>query len=150
MARFSTGLRNALASNYGLGLVMNGGVIRVYGGTRPNSPNNPPGTNELAQITTEGKTFVPGNDAAGAGLMLTVLSPGLLTGVGEWRLKAGLLGAATWWRWCWGGSDPLTESTYYPRVDGVVGTELVLLSTGMYVGLNTPIEQFLFTLTLGT
>ena len=49
-----------------------------------------------------------------------------------------------------GRVGPLTESTYYPRVDGVVGTELVLLSTGMYVGLNTPIEQFLFTLTLGT
>lgn len=150
MARFSTGLRNAMASNYGLGLMMNGGVIRVYGGTRPATPDSPPGTTKLAQITTGGKVFVPGNDTVGAGLLLSVVSPGILAKSGTWSLKASAFGTATWWRWCWAGADTLAESTYYPRVDGLVGTELILVDASMYPGLDTEIEQFLFSLSLGT
>jgi len=150
MARFSTGLRNALASNYGLGLMMNGGVIRVYGGSRPASPDNAPGTTELAQITTEGKTFVPGNDVVEAGLLLMHASPGMLINVGIWTLKASMPGIATWWRWCWSDPDPLAESTYYPRVDGLVGSELILVDTTLFTGLEVTIEQFLFTLPLGS
>lgn len=150
MARFSTGLRNALASNYGLGLMMNKGVIRVYGESRPDSPDEPPGASELGQITTDGLVFVPGNDVVGAGLVLTVVSPGAITKVGTWRLKASLPGTATWWRWCWAEPDPLTESIFYPRVDGLVGSELVLVDNTLYSGLNVEIEQFLFTLSMGT
>lgn len=150
MARFSTGLRNAMASNYGLGLMMNGGVIRVYGESRPASPDNAPGTSELGQITTDGLTFVAGNDTVGAGLSLMVVSPGIITKLGTWRLKGSTPGVATWWRWCWADPDPLTESTYYPRVDGLVGSELVLVDASVYSGLNVEIEQFLFTLSLGS
>src|SRR5574343_371877 len=144
MARFSTGLRNALASNYGLGIMMNGGVIRVYGGSRPATPDSPPGTDEIAQITTDGLVFVPGNDLVGAGLIVEIVSPGILIKVGTWRLRATLSRRATWWRWCWSDPDPLTESTYYPRVDGLVGTELVLLEPVLYSGMNKVIEQFMF------
>lgn len=149
MARFSTGLRNALASNYGLGLMMNGGTIHVYGGSRPSTPDDPPGTSQLGQITTDGLVFVPGNDTIGAGLILTLVSPGILTKTGTWRLKGSLPGLATWWRWCWADADPLTQSIYYPRVDGLIGSELILVDNSIYSGLNVEIEQFLFTLSLG-
>ena len=148
MARFSTGLRNAVAAQYGLGLMMNGGVIRIYGDERPASPDLPPGSTELGQITTEGQVFVPGSFSA-AGLMLALESPGVLVNDGEWRLKGSANGIPIWWRWCWADLDPLDESTYYPRVDGLVGSELVLALTNMTASTDVEIEQFAFALSMG-
>ena len=150
MARFSTGLRNALIGYYGLGVMMNGGIIRVYGGERPASPDDPPGTPELGRITTGGRVFIPDGDPYEAGLQVAVSSPGTLTGVGEWRLKGVAIGTPIWWRWCWSSADPLTPSQYYPRVDGLVGTELVLSLIQTTVSTDVMVEQFLFTLAMGT
>jgi len=122
MARFSTGLRNALASEYGLGLMMNGGIIRVYGAQQPATPDSPPGTPELGRITTEGRVFLTG-DPNNAGLYLQIISPGGIArdpDMGNWRLTGVASGTATWWRWQWRWADPNTESTFYPRVDGMV------------------------------
>lgn len=149
MPRFSTGLRNSLAVNYGLGIMMNSGIIRVYGGTIPSSPDNPPGTTELGRITTEGLTFVGGSNPNPAGLLLASVSPGGLTMVGEWRLIGVATGTATWWRWCWAGVDDLTLNTALPRVDGIVGTELRLASNSINPSTNVEIEQFLFTISAG-
>lgn len=149
MARFSTGLRNAVAAQYGLGLMMNGGVIRIYGDERPDTPDLPPGTTELGQITTEGRVFVPGDLASTAGLMLALESPGVLVNDGVWRLKGSFSGVPTWWRWCWADLDPLEESEYYPRVDGLVGTELVLAITSISPFTDVEIEQFAFALSMG-
>jgi hypothetical protein len=149
MARFSTGLRNALAGNYGLGIMMNGGLIRVYSGSIPATPDGAPTGTHLGTITTDGLNFVFPGDPFGAGLMLTVLSPGILANDGNWRLKGVASGTAGWWRWCWRESDPLTLSTFYPRVDGVMGTELVLQSTFITPSTNVQIESFSIQLGLG-
>lgn len=149
MPRFSTGLRNALAVNYGLGIMMNGGVIRVYGEMIPDSPDDPPGTTELGRITTNGLTFTGGANPNPGGLLLSLVTPGGLTGVGEWRLKGLASGTATWWRWCWAGIDALTTSTVLPRVDGLIGTELILASTTLAPTTNIEIEQFLFVIPAG-
>lgn len=149
MAQFSTGLRNALAVNYGLGIMMNAGIIRVYGGEIPNTPDDPPNATELARITTEGKVFIPGDDAVGAGLLLAHVSPGGLINAGEWRMKGLAVGTATWWRWCWSQPDPLTFSVIYPRVDGSVGTELQIGVTDITVVTNVEIQQFMFVLPMG-
>jgi hypothetical protein len=150
MARFSTGLRNSVASDYGLGLMMNGGVIRVYGGQRPASPDEAPGALLLGEITTEGKVFFPVNDPNNAGLLLTLMSPGVLTNDGEWRLKGMNDGEAQWWRWCWRLADSNLQSTFYPRVDGLVNTELRLGVTYITAFTNVEIEQFIFSLSIGT
>jgi hypothetical protein len=149
MARFSSGLRNALAVNYGLGIMMNAGIIRVYGGVLPDTPDDPPNAIELARITTEGKVFIPGNDTVGAGLLLTHVSPGGLINAGEWRMKGVSTGTATWWRWCWSQADPLTFSEIYPRVDGSVGTELQINVTAITPSTDIEIQQFLFVLPMG-
>jgi hypothetical protein len=149
MPRFSTGLRNSLAVNYGLGIMMNSGIIRVYGGTIPDSPDNPPGTPELGRITTGGLTFTGGSSPNPGGLLLAFVSPGGLTMSGEWRLKGIATGTATWWRWCWAGIDDLTLNTLLPRVDGIVGTELQLVSTSITPVTDVEIEQFLFTISAG-
>lgn len=149
MARFSTGLRNALAVNYGLGIMMNAGIIRVYGGTMPTTPDNPPNATELARITTQGKVFIPGDDTNNAGLLLTHVSPGGLINSGEWRMKGLATGTATWWRWCWSKPDPLTFSEIYPRVDGSVGTELQISNSSITPSTNIEIQQFMFVLPMG-
>lgn len=149
MARFSTGLRNAMAGYYGLGILMNAGVIRVYNGVIPDTPDAAPGATEIGRITTGGLDFVPGNDTVGAGLIVMLVSPGGLMKSGEWRLKGRTPGTATWWRWCWAGVDPLTESTYYPRVDGEVGSELVLASTTITAMTDVEIETFLMQIGMG-
>jgi hypothetical protein len=154
MARFSTGLRNAVAGEFGIGVMMNGGVIRVYGGTLPVSPDQPPGVGELGRVTTEGRVFIPVDDPNDAGLYLRLISPGALIAdaeMGAWRLKGLAAGTATWWRWNWRWEDPNTESDFYPRIDGTVGAagELRLTSNAITAATDREIEQFLFVLGMG-
>lgn len=155
MARFSTGLRNALMSNYGVGLMMNGGIIHVYSGTRPTSPDKAITTGSvlLGKITTGGKVFIAPEDPNGAGLNLIIESPGILladTSVDDWRLIGEASGRANWYRWMWRYPDPLTESDYYPRVDGLVNTELYLKTLDITSSTDIKVELFLFSLSLGT
>ena len=150
MARFSTGLRNALATQHGLGVMMNGGVMRVYGGIMPESPDLAPAAPLYGTITTDGKVFVPG-DPNDAGLMLHFIAPGSLMNLGDWRLKGSGSGIATWFRWHWKWADDLGNSTFYPRVDGSVGimtstANLRLSSVFMTPTTNRVIEQFLMVL----
>ena len=149
MARFSTGLRNALISNYGLGLMMNGGIIRLYSGTIPESPDGTPTGTELGRITTDGLEFVFPNDTFSAGLMLQMVSPGVIINAGNWRLKGIATGTAAWWRWCWAGEDLQEYSTYYPRVDGLLGTELVVNTAFISPFTDVLIESFSITLGVG-
>lgn len=150
MARFSTGLRNALASNYGLGVMLNGGIIRVYDGVIPSTPDKPPFGTELGRITTQAKVFIPGNDVNAAGLQLAFVSPGTLTQGGDWKLKGLTSGTATWWRWNWSGPDPNAQSTLYPRIDGQVGKSLILVTTTITSQTLVTIENFLVQLGTGT
>lgn len=139
-----------MAVNYGLGAMMNGGVIRVYGGIMPISPDLPPGTPELGRITTEGRTFIPGDNSVGAGLLLAHISPGTLIKNGIWRLKGVSVGTATWWRWYWANPDAMDENTLLPRVDGRVGVELVLTPPLITPVTNIEIESFMFILPMGS
>lgn len=150
MARFSSGLRNALATDYGLGIMMNGGVMRVYGGVMPESPDLAPATPLLGTITTEGRVFIP-NDPNDAGLMLQFIVPGGLMNLGDWRLTGNGSGTATWFRWHWKWADDLGDSTFYPRVDGSVGLltsteDLRLNSVSISPDTNRVIDQFLMVL----
>lgn len=148
MMRFSTGLRNALASNYGLGAVMNGGIVYVYGNSAPPTPDQPPGAPEIARITTGGLSFVPGTDK-GAGIALKLVSPGALAALGELRLRGLREARALWWRWCWARPDPMTLSTYFPRVDGEIGESLRLLNPNITATTDFRIEEFLIALPMG-
>lgn len=154
MIRFSTGLRNALATQYGLGILMDGGIIRIYNGVIPIIPDKPPLGTELGRITTEAKTFNPGNDIAGAGLNLLFMSPGTLIQNGDWKLKGLNSGTATWWRWNWSGPDPNTESDLYPRIDGLIGSigqenkELLLVTTAITTQTLVTIENFIVKLNM--
>ncbi len=150
----STGLRNAIAGNYGIGQMMNGGVIRIYGGTRPDSPNSAPSSTEIGRVTTEGRVWYPDTDPNDAGLIVQMVSPGTLVNSGNWRLKGSASGTATWFRWCWANSDAQLQSTYYPRIDGDIGTsagsaDLVVFSTPITTSVDWLIDSFVFAIPAG-
>ena len=126
MIRFSTALRNAIASNYGLGMVMNKGVIRLYDGTQPTSPDLAPTGNLLGAITNNGVAYVPGNNKDAAGLVVKLVSPGILEKSGVWKLIGSRIGTATWFRWYSSQVDDYGSNTNFLRIDGGVGTDLFL------------------------
>ena len=154
MIGLSTGLRMAIVSNYGLGAMMNGGIIRIYDGMRPISPDMPPSGTELARVTTNGAVWHPDTDPNNAGLIVQVVAPGALMNAGAWRMKGITTGVATWFRWCWSATDPEHESVFYPRIDGDVDVvdgeaDLVLLSTNITPTIDWEIDSFLFVLPMG-
>ena len=146
MVSLSTGLRDALISQYGFGTMMNFGVIRVFGGTRPASADAAAGSLPLAEITTEGRVFVPETDPNGAGISLQVISPGTVTHEGVLRIKGARTGLATWWRWSWLGADDLGYSLYTPRVDGDAGVELLLRLYSITSATDEEVGRFVFSL----
>lgn len=150
MLHLSTGLRANLAAGYGIGPMLIGGVIHVYQGTPPDSADDAASSSDLlGTITTDGKTFVPVYDPYDAGLLVQYVAPASLVNVGTWILRAGQTGIATWFRWRWLYTDPLTASTYYPRLDGSVGSEfdvLTLPTQTLTLGYTYPIDSFLLTI----
>lgn len=125
MLSFSHGLKLATMGVGGLAQVMNGGVIRIYSGSRPISATAgiPPSTEcrLIGRITTEGKTFEPGTDPEFAGLALSVNNEGTISLVGDWVLTAIADGEPKWFRWCWYKYDDDALSTFFPRLDGDIG-----------------------------
>lgn len=151
--RLSSGLRNAIMSQYGLGLMMNGGVIKIFSGTIPNSPNDAISVDSdyLGIITTDGKIFIPGNDTIFAGLYFSLINYGTLIQSGKWVLTGKNTGLATWFRWYWADPDPDGFSTYYPRIDGDIGSTGVLKLQNYNITTSTlvEIEQVMIVLPTG-
>jgi hypothetical protein len=61
-----------------------------------------------------------------------------------------MTGVAAWWRWSWADPDNDAYSEYYPRVDGAIPGELVLATTAITAATNVLIEEFVFSLGLGS
>lgn len=142
MIRFSTALRNALASNYGLGMAMNKGVIRLYDDTIPASPDLAPTGNLLGAITTNGIAYIPGTNKEVAGLVVKLFSPGMLQKNGVWRLMGTRVGTATWFRWYSSQIDDYGANTNFLRVDGNVGSDLFLSNPAITPLTNVEISTF--------
>lgn len=142
MIRFSTALRNAISSNYGMGMVMNKGVIRLYDATIPANPDLAPTGNLLGAITNNGVAYVPGNNKDVAGLVITLVSPGILQKSGVWRLVGSRIGTATWFRWYSSQVDDYGSNTNFLRIDGSVGSDLFLSNPAITTLTNVEISAF--------
>ena len=141
MVRLSTGLALSMLGNYGLKAMMNFGVIRIYTGAQPLSPDMPATGTLLGEITTDGDPFVAGSPAGGA-LGISQGETGVLGKVGVWRLNGSATGEAGWWRWSWNSYDSGAHSFYYPRMDGLVSEALMLTSIDITPSTLTEIESF--------
>ena len=146
MLRFSSGLRAALSTHYGFGAMMNRGVIYLYDNPVAVRPDDTPMTTPLAAITTNGAGFVPGTDPDNAGLLLQFVPPDGLANAGIWWITGLRSGTATWFRWLALAPDPNTHSTYYPRVDGDVGVDLIIGDPIITPATSRPLDRALFLL----
>jgi len=142
MFQFSTALMNANASIFGVGTAMNKGVIRVYGGTMPAIPDDATSEIVLAEISTNGIAYIAGVNQDTAGLTLSVSSPGTINKVGTWKIIGKATGVATWFRWYGSQVDDLSTSTGFMRIDGQVGSELLLESTAITAALDRELMAF--------
>ena len=141
MLQYSNGLCLAIIGSGGFASTMDGGVIRVFNGTRPVNPNLriPAGNIEIAQVTTEGRVFIPGSDPNNAGLRFRLEADGFLGNLGLWYLVPTVSATAVWFRWNWRDADPNDDSGYFPRIDGDIGqvgstADMVLERTSLIAG----------------
>lgn len=120
---------------------MNKGVIRVYEGTPPSSPDFAPTGIQLAEISNQGLPYQPATKDT-TGLALSVTAQGILTMSGDWRLRGLYAGTPGWFRWNSSQIDNFTYSQTVYRADGLVGIELFLTETGITPGMIIQIDQF--------
>lgn len=114
--RLSSGLRDAVVTNYGLGAMLFGGHLQIYSGEQPASADMAPSGTLLALVTQDGKPTTAG------GLKLTYgPKVGELINDGAWVLKGVASGAPGWWRFVGAHPDDGTQSAYFARLDGAVG-----------------------------
>lgn len=139
--RLSSGLRSAMITEYGLGIMMNLGRILIYTGQQPESADNPPTGQLIGFVSQEGVTPIP-NEVLG-GLRLKHGSiPGSLENDGNWVLRGTATGTAGWWRFVWNVEDDGTLSNFLPRIDGAVGESLILASPAILPVTGIPIQSF--------
>jgi len=147
--RLSSGFRNALCAASCLVDLMDGGVIYLYGGAMPETPDNPPGTTLLAHVTTDGAAFTPGYDIIPAGLRISWIHPGAIIMNGNWMITGVANGTVTWFRWCWRAEDTEEESQYFPRLDGSINDVLRMSNPIMTSSRTTSVENFILQLPMG-
>ena len=149
MIRLSTGLRRSLATTTGLGSMLNGGYIFLFGGVQPMSADTGSTSDPLAIITQDGGPMFDGAVTDANGLLVTEgPTAGTLANSGIWIATGLKAGTATWWRFVSISSDFGTvTSTAYPRVDGGIGEGLEAIGFPAIAPESTyEITRFLLTL----
>lgn len=122
----SMGLRTMLLGGEGLAQVMNYGVIELYHGSRPATPDEAVSGVRVGIVSNYGSLFSPGN--IDGGLLVDGSTPGLLTDNGNWYIRGLRSGVVDWWRWRWLWQDHRGLSYSLPRIDGDAGDSLVMES----------------------
>lgn len=128
------------------------GVLKIYSGTQPSSPDSSiGGATPLVSITVSSGTFTPGSPTAG--LEFGAASAGKIAkSSAVWSGTVDSSGTAGWFRFYAnatdaGGAD--TTPFLYPRIDGSVGTsgrELNMSSTSLTAAATMTIDTFEITL----
>lgn len=140
--RLSSGLRDAVISNWGLGAAMSGGHIQIYTGTQPASADQPPTGTLLARITQDG---VPAPGAGGLKMQLGT-NAGDLANLGAWVMRGLADGAPGWWRFVAEPADAGQITTELCRIDGAVGESVQGMPSLITPATNLPLAGFIFSL----
>lgn len=140
MIRTSTGLASAMMSGYGLRAMMGYGSVKVYTGAQPEIADFAPTGTHLGNITQDGLAFNPGT--AAGGLQFANTFPRSISKSGTWRLKGITSGIPGWFRWVWNGEDLETLSSYFPRIDGAVGSDMILSVSTITAATDIEIGDF--------
>jgi hypothetical protein len=125
------------------------GILKIYSGSQPTSPDSAASGTLLLQITVSAGAFVAG--AFDNGLEFGDAASGALAkATGEtWQGLGIAAGTAGWFRFCANETDAGAASTSLPRIDGSVGTsnaDLNMTTTTITVGATYTVDSFTMTL----
>jgi hypothetical protein len=125
------------------------GVLRIYSGAQPSSPDSAVSGTLLLEVSVDAGTFAAG--AFDNGLEFGDAASGAIAkATGEtWQDTGIAAGTAGWFRFVGNATDAGAASTTLPRIDGSVGTsgaDLNMSSTTITVGATYTIDSFQLTL----
>ncbi|MEE4114405.1 MAG: hypothetical protein V2I40_16415 [Desulfobacteraceae bacterium] len=129
--------------------VFQDGILKIYSGSQPASPDSAASGTLLLQITVSAGAFVAG--AFDNGLEFGDAASGAIAkATGEtWQGLGIAAGTAGWFRLCANATDAGAASTSLPRIDGSVGTsnaDLNMTTTTITVGATYTVDSFTLTL----
>lgn len=145
--QISRGLRNYMLDEGSFRGALNGGVIRIYDGTPPSSPNDavPSGSTMLAEISVD-------DDGTGLNFESDASQGTLLKASSEnWEGTVDASGTATWFRFV-PSSDGGDQSNTALRMQGTVGqagADMNLSSTSLSSGAVQTIDYLSVSLPAG-
>lgn len=129
--------------------VFHDGVLRIYSGSQPSSPDAAASGTLLLEISESAGTFVAG--AFDNGLEFGTAASGAISKASSetWQDTGIAAGTAGYFRFVGNPTDAGAASTTLPRIDGSVGTsgaDLNMSSTTITVGATYTIDTFTLTL----
>ena len=143
MITLSSALRAAMATDYGLGAMMQRGCIKIFTGPPPLNADNAEQGTLLGTITQGGLPFTPGNESGGLKLKAGPVN-GACQNDGEWQLNVSQSGLAGWWRFVWNSPDNGSGNEFTPRIDGRIGEGLWLPDKNLETSDTLAITSFSF------
>jgi len=147
--KFSTGLRNGIMNATGVTEALNDGIIHIYSGSQPTSPDDAVQGTLLGKVTQDAGAWAAG--AATNGLGFDTPSSGTLSKAAaeNWQFNGAAAGTAGWFRFMGNAADALGSSTTLPRIDGSIatyGADLNLSNVSITVGAPNTIDVFQLTM----
>lgn len=144
MIKLSTQFKESILGANSFASIFEQGRILVYDGAQPESADAAVTGTLLGQITSGGLPWAA-NGSAG-GLSFTQIGAWISKNEAQnWKFVASAAGTPGWFRLVGKAQDDGFLSYNAPRIDGAIGSDMVLAVTTTSVGTNLPVQQFLFT-----
>lgn len=115
--RLSSALRTSFITNYGLGVLLQGGHIRLYSGAQPADGDAAQAGTLLGRITTDGLAAPTTGSPAGGLQLQGGPEAGTLVDAGNWVITGVAAGTVGWARFVALDHDAAGASTTAMRVD---------------------------------
>lgn len=145
--KLSTGARDLLAGSNGLTGMFAAGVIHIYSGPQPASPDAAVTGTLLGIVTKDGAPFVFGSPTNGL-TWAAVVAGVAAKSTDNWQFDGLDTATAGWFRLMGNPVDSLGASTTLPRVDGaigVTGADLNMTNIAITTGAPNTVDAFALT-----
>lgn len=141
--RLSTGLKNAMLGETGFKGALANGVLRIYTGAQPASPDNAVAGTLLMEVTLNGGAFSHGSPTNGLNWDDPALGYIAKPAGDVWRGSGLAAGVAGWARFCANPADDGSSSDTLARLDMSVGVstgDLRLSNVNIAVGAPSTVD----------
>lgn len=150
--KFSKGLRNNMLDALGLIESLNDGIIHIYSGGQPTSPNDAVQGTLLGKVTVDAGAWTPGSPTNGLGFDAPI--DGVLSKAAAeiWQFNGIVDGTAGWFRFMGNAADALGASDTLPRIDGSIatyGADMNLSNVSIVTGAPNTVDVFQLTMSEG-